>query len=46
MEDFFWNLGDAIEDFFATDTAAVIGAAFIAATAVFVILLLQQFEKK
>ncbi len=46
MADFFLNLGEDIENFFATDAAAILGTAFIAATAVFVVLLLRQFEKK
>ncbi len=46
MEEFFWNLGDAIEDFFATDVAAIIGAAFVVSTVVLVLLLLRHFEKK
>ncbi|MBQ7798995.1 MAG: hypothetical protein IJ370_00730 [Oscillospiraceae bacterium] len=46
MEEFFWNLGDAIEDFFATDAAAIIGAGFVVATVILVLLLLRYFEKK
>ena len=46
MADFFLDLGEKIESFFATDTAALLGAVFVAATVVFVLLLLQQFEKK
>ncbi len=46
MEQFFYNLGDKIEAFFATDMAAVLGTVFIVSTVVFVLLLLKIFEKK
>ena len=45
MAAFLENLGTKIEDFFATDTAAILGAVFIAATVIFVLLLLRIFEK-
>lgn len=46
MEQFFYNLGDKIEAFFKTDTAAFLGATFVVSTIVFVLLLLRIFEKK
>ena len=46
MEQFFYDLGDKIETFFATDTAAILGAALVVTTVVFVLLLLKIFEKK
>lgn len=46
MEQFFYNLGDKIEEFFATDMAAILGAAFVVSTIIFVLLMLKIFEKK
>ncbi len=46
MEQFFYDLGDKIEDFFATDTAAILGTVFIVAATVFVLIMLRIFEKK
>jgi hypothetical protein len=46
VADFFWDLGESIENFFSTDLAAVLGLVFVASAAVLVLLLIRHFEKK
>ena len=46
MEDFLYSLGEKIEGFFSTTTAAIFGIVFVAVSATLVLLLLRHFEKR
>ncbi|MBQ9937406.1 MAG: hypothetical protein IJO86_03650 [Oscillospiraceae bacterium] len=45
MLDFFYNILDSIEAFFASNTAAIIGTGFIIAVAVVIYIMLHYFDK-